>query len=783
MMPPARVWHGVGRLWRLWSRRYHGAPTLLVALLFGCLALAYDVGRDVENAGQHLRDRLHPRAATNTVAVIEIDAHSIAQINHWPWPRSIHAQLVDRLRAARARSIAFDVDFSAPSTATEDQRLSAALARADGAVILPTFRQLTKSGAADVFENLPIAAFRNHAFLASVNIEPDEDGLVRHYDVGVVTRGSMHPSIPALLAESSQVGAHNFPIDLSIDPATIPHYSYVDVLRGHVPTAAFKDKRVLIGATAIEMGDRYAVPRYGVLPGVIIQALATETLLQGTMNTDYGPLPLMLLALAAIYYAQRVTWNLARGLRLMGGTVIIALVPLGLEVAKLGTLDIVPALIMMIASGVMMLEMAIRDAFLHSRSTDSETGLPNLIALRRDANAGGALPVAVARIHHYGEFSMLLGAEGTAQALQRIAARLQMSSTETSVYRVEDNALAWRFDDADSEELAARFAALASLFRTPLVIGTRKLDVSLSFGVARDAATDARTLTAQALLAADRAAEQGIAWDMHSDAHGAEVDWKLSLLSGVDQALYNGEMWVAYQPKADIASGAIIGAEALVRWRHPERGPVAPDHFIPTIEKEGRMADLTLFVVRRALADLRRLREAGHHLTIAVNLSVSLLHNRTFQTDVAALIKGADVAPEYLVFEITESATFDNPERAVEAMNALRAMGVSLSIDDYGTGQSTLTYLKRLPASEIKIDKSFILDLPKSRNDQILVRSTIALAHGLGFKVVAEGIEDAECLALLASFGCDTAQGWHIGRPVAIDAFSALMTTPLALAA
>jgi len=754
-----------------------------MALTVGCLAIAYDAGRDVDHVLQQVRDRLHPRAATGQIAVIEIDSRSLTQINHWPWPRSIHGQMVDKLRAANTRAIAFDVDFSSPSLPWEDKSFEQALARSAGGVILPTFRQLQTSGGTQVYENLPIAPLRDHAFLASVNIVPDEDGLVRHYETGVVTGNTVHPSIPALLSETSNLGARSFAIDQSIDPATIPRYSFVDVLRGRVPVSKLAGKRVLIGATAIEMGDRYAVPNYGVLPGAIIQAIATETLLQGTLNTDYGPLPLMLIALVTLYIAHRVTWNLARATRLFMGMSAVLLLPYALEIMKIGTLEVAPALAMLVTGAAMMLEAAVRDAFLHTRSTDTDTGLPNLIALRRDANTTASLPIAVARIQHYGEISLLLGAELTATALQRIADRLSLSSTHRLIYRVEDSALAWRMDDADNEELAGRFAALAALFRTPLIIGSRQIDIVLNFGIAQGVADDAQTLCAQALLAADRAAEQGIQWDMHSAAHGVEVDWKMSLLSEVDQALANGDMWVAYQPKADIQTGEIAGAEALVRWRHPTRGPIAPDHFIPTIEKEGRIADLTLFVVKYVLIDLRGWAARGDHRTIAINISASLLHNPDFQRELSVLVRESGVDPAMLVFEITESAAFDNPDLAVAAMTAMRALGVGLSIDDYGTGQSTLTYLKRLPANEIKIDKSFILDVTKSRNDQILVRSTIALAHELGFKVVAEGIEDAETYALLKSYGCDTAQGWYVGRPMPIEELNALFESPRALAA
>jgi diguanylate cyclase len=226
-----------------------------------------------------------------------------------------------------------------------------------------------------------------------------------------------------------------------------------------------------------------------------------------------------------------------------------------------------------------------------------------------------------------------------------------------------------------------------------------------------------------------------------------------------------GEIWVAYQPKLDIRSGRVKGAEALVRWRHPTRGAIPPDHFIPALEENGRVIDLTLYVLERALADQRDWRAAGIDIGVAVNVSAVLPADPEFVERVEAVLQRYPDQAGALTLEVTESATMLDPTRAVAALETLAALGVQLSIDDYGTGQSTLSYLKRLPAREIKIDKGFVLALESSRADQAMVRSTIELAHELGFRVVAEGVETQSVLDLLAGYGCDIGQGWHIGRP------------------
>jgi EAL domain-containing protein (putative c-di-GMP-specific phosphodiesterase class I) len=234
--------------------------------------------------------------------------------------------------------------------------------------------------------------------------------------------------------------------------------------------------------------------------------------------------------------------------------------------------------------------------------------------------------------------------------------------------------------------------------------------------------------------------------------------------------LARGELWNAYQPKLDLRSGRIESVEALVRWDHPERGMLSPDSFIPLIEQHGRAADLTLHVMAQALADAACWRNEGRTLGVAVNISATLLHDHVFLHRLEELLQASGFPAGGVTLEVTESAAMDDPEAAVVALEGWRRLGVGISIDDYGTGQSSLSYLQKMPATELKIDRSFIAAMAEGPRDRILVRSTIAMAHELGLAVVAEGVEDQICLELLREMGCDKAQGYGISRPVAADA-------------
>ena len=223
-------------------------------------------------------------------------------------------------------------------------------------------------------------------------------------------------------------------------------------------------------------------------------------------------------------------------------------------------------------------------------------------------------------------------------------------------------------------------------------------------------------------------------------------------------------MWVAYQPKLDLASRQIIGAEALARWTHPEKGPIAASEFVAAAEQHDRIGKLTDFVLDKAVAAAAAINRRGGDFDIAVNLSARLLTDTDFTLRLSALLARHGLDPRHLTLELTETAALAGSGEAVDMLARLRELGVSISIDDYGTGLSTLDYLKKIPASEIKIDQSFVKGMCDNRSDRLMVQSTIGLAHSLGRKVVAEGVEQRDILEALIEMNCDIAQGF-IDRP------------------
>ncbi len=325
-------------------------------------------------------------------------------------------------------------------------------------------------------------------------------------------------------------------------------------------------------------------------------------------------------------------------------------------------------------------------------------------------------------------------------------------------------------------ELAARLVDEA---RQPFHIDGLDVVVTMSIGVA-PATTDKRDATSllrQADIAMYTAKSRHTGYELYSEAIDRRTPARLSMLGDLRNALEADAMQVFLQPKLDLASGVVIGVEALARWSHPRRGWVAPEDFVPVAEETGLIKQLTDQVLDASVGQLRELRRLGHHLGLAVNLSTHDLLDELLPERVMRHLDRHDVDPTLLTLEITESSLLIDAPRARASIERLNQFGVRLSVDDFGTGYSSLSYLRHLPVSELKIDRSFVANVLFDEQDEVIVRSIIDLGHNLGMQVVAEGVETDEVLSRLRGFACDVAQGFGICRPVPLDSFVAWLSS------
>lgn len=750
----------------------------LALVLLVTLAAAVGLFRPFEQRLEELSFAMLERPASGQIHIVEMDAASMAAIQRWPWPRDHYARLVQQLDAAGVRSISFDVDFSGSSDPLHDQAFAAALAMAKAPVALPTFAQNAGFRAGRQLDSLPVAPLREHVHLASVLVFPDADGFVRRMPFGTVTGDLARPSIAAFVAAREGAAGRSFPIDFAIDLASIPRHSFVAIERGLFRPELLKGKDVIIGATAIEMGDRYPVPRYGVVPGVILQALAAETL--GPAVPGYGGwiAPLVSAAIIALLVGS-ATCRIAVVQRMAAATGIIVSFWLGARIIGAMWFEIIPALVLLGAVAAMRLAILTHLAAVYRQRIDSESGLPNRLALAARIDAVNDRYVIAAQIDDFDSLKLAVGAAHVGELLRRLVERMQVAASAATIYRTEDRTLVW-CTPLEINEFDPLMAGLRAIMRSPFDLAGRRLGVSLTFGVA---AADAPGAASNAAHAASLARRSSRPWRLHTDDEGETTTQQFSLLGEFDDALREGHLKVLYQPKVNLITRRIDAVEALVRWHHPVRGMLPPDCFIPLIEENNRIDDLTLGVLAKAIRDMRAWCEQDLVIGVAVNISAVLLTSESFASNALALIARAGVPAHRLTFEVTESAQFEDTDQAIAILETFRAAGIHVSMDDYGTGQSTLNYLKVLPISELKIDRSFVQHVHIDLGDAMLVRSTVQLAHELGMKVVAEGVEDAACLAFLTDIGCDYAQGYFVGRPLPADELAALVSQPATIAA
>ncbi len=438
------------------------------------------------------------------------------------------------------------------------------------------------------------------------------------------------------------------------------------------------------------------------------------------------------------------------------------------------------------------LSSALRNAELHEQIEeeawrDRLTGLPNRNSFERavaEAQAacsiGETLGVVVFGIDRFREVNETLGHQVGDAILIEMSRRLASEIDEgVTLARVTGDEFGVLVAPCDVEALTATARRLVTAMKRPFVVGDVEIIVEVGAGVA--------TCALCGLPAADLLRQADVAMNWAKDHHTAvetyrgEIDLntpgRLALLSDLRSALERRQLDVWFQPKIDLVSNVVVGAEALVRWEHPTLGFVPPIQFVSLAETTGLVTELTNVVLAKSTAALRLLNDVGFRLDVSVNLSTLDLLHEDLVHRVQRHLDDHQVPAEQLTLEITETALLEDGLRALSTAEDLRALGVHLSIDDFGTGFSSLSYLRKLPASEIKVDRSFVLNLMRDERDEVIVRSTIDLGHNLGLKVTAEGVEDKATMERLWELGCDLAQGYHIAKPMPLTHFVAWLTT------
>ncbi len=754
------------RLIAMWRHSARGRA-LFWATLIGVLCGVLGLLEPLDDMSQNWRAWVLSRPADGKTVVIAVDDKSLAALGRWPWSRAKIAELIDKLNEAGVKSIYFDFVVKGASDPQSDARFFEAVKNSRAPVMLAGAYDTDSrtGGPTSVLSNLPVP----HAQTVLISWDTNYAGDVRVLRLGGIANKTTYPTMSAHMAGHAAAPGEHYSIDLSIDPTTVPTVSAVDVLSNRTGRAALGGKIVVFAPTSFVLFDMHNYPARGQFPGVYLHVAGAQTLREGGI-VDIGWLPLFAASLVAV---GLICWKCRRRpLLALGGTgLAVFLVPVLTESCHV-TMQFTPALtFLMIVTGHGLWRRAKREGAL----VNALSGLANLNALSAQDVAPESI-VVVARINNFADIISSLKPEMQASLIAQVFGRLSVGAGSDRLFQGDDGIFAWLKPQSSSPSISDELEGLHSVMRVPVQIEARSIDLQMTFGVERDATRSLANRLGSATFAAENALAQGRHW-LDFDADTLETaDWRLSMLGQIDIAIDTRQIWVAYQPQLNLKTGQIESAEALVRWEHPTRGNVAPDEFVLHAERTGRIDRLTGHVIDIAAKGVAGLVSKGFDFRVSVNISASLLDMLYLHDLIVPPVDAAGLAHDRVTLEITESAEIKLGSNRVEKLDRLRALGFHLSIDDYGTGFSTLDYLKRIEAGEIKIDKSFVAQITTSEQDRALVESTIDLAHALGRRVVAEGVETEAALEMLRAMGCDMAQGYLIGRPMTLLALTEMLT-------
>lgn len=439
-----------------------------------------------------------------------------------------------------------------------------------------------------------------------------------------------------------------------------------------------------------------------------------------------------------------------------------------------------------------------RQELTEAMTHDPVTGLPNRNRFERMVNAqlandpDGAYMVGVARITRLDEINRTLGLNRSERLLRTLAAEMTgIAMKLPEVFQVQDSL--GRYECVyqlsgdcfgilvHADRATANFEGLnqaLEMLGQPIPLDNLAIELHPKFGAAVYPAhgDNAALLIRNAHVGMEIAPRGLLATGFYSQDLDIYSEGRLTLMSDLREAIQNDQAQLYYQPKLSLVTGRVVGVEALMRWHHPERGWVSPSDFIPLAEETGVIRQLTRWAVERGVRDLAGLMEENPGLDLSINISARDLTSRSLKGHIESVLGHHGIQAQRLTLELTETAAMEDPEKGLKALKSLAESGIGISIDDFGSGYSSLSYLKELPATEIKLDRSLVTDICSNESSRVIIETAINMVHGLGYGVIAEGVEDEATARLLKGLGCDKLQGYWLGRPMPLPALKSWLT-------
>lgn len=725
------------------------------AIAIGLVAGLIDLALPAEDAFRAVRAAVRMHAADQSVLVVTVDDRSLNALGANEPPRSVDARFLDRLFALGAERVFFDRAYADPTSPSEDRKFAQALARHRGKVYLGGTPLIDQSDGG-VSAIVPHARFRPSAQIVSIYGEESPFGLSTRLPTSSLILGQERPSLSAELAGIEHRGGSYRP-DFAIDYKTIPTVSYIDVLTGAAGEAAIRGKDVVVSPSSRTATDYHPIPLRGKVPGVYFHVIGAETLKHG-YPLNLGWLPAFVLA-CAVVAAQARRPRPSKRLLALGGAAL-TLVPLALDTYSV-VVDVMPALICLAIASV-------RLHVLARKTYRGSTGLQRIETMLVSRTAE-EMDVLALKIRNFATISATLSPPEIDQLLVKALAMLRATDPRAQ-FAFQKDTFVWSRSKMTRADREDHVRGLHALFRTSIAVGSKAPDIASSIGIDINYDASLRERAENAMQCAEDAAHAGKIFLVSEPRMAEDLAWRIRILSELDSAIRNDEVDVAFQPKVSLATGAIVGAEALLRWTHPIRGPIEPSQVIAIAEEHDRVDMITRFVLNRALGQARKAIDRHPQFKIAINISALDLRDRMFLSHVEQIVAAHRVPAANVVLEVTETAPIENDETIAAVFAGLKRMGIKLSVDDFGTGHASLEHLRRIPADEVKIDRSFVAGMDASDDDRALVRTAIEMIHSLGRTAVAEGVESGAVAELLREMGCDEAQGYYFSRPITMNA-------------
>lgn len=739
----------------------------LSALLISAVAGGIELFEPLEDLYRGGRNVIRARPADQKTVVVAIDNATVRRFGSSYYSRKYNAELLDRLFAMGVNRVYFDEAFSQPMDPEGDDAFAAALGRHKGRVFLGG-NSLHLRAPDGSLALVPMHKFRENAEIRSFKSDRSPFSLSAETYYADLFDGQATATISSDIAGRKGPVDGTYRPDWAIQVGSVPTLSLPDVIDGKAKPEITRGKDIIVGVTTDDSPDFVHVTGQGWFPGVYIHAIGAQTLQEGSpRNIGWIPAVAVAVLLSAL---QLLASTSRRIVATATGSVAFGLAaPLVLDSLFI-TSAFFPAYLMF---GIVAYRSATLRQLTDARLKNAGTLMPNLSALREEPLAVKR-PIIALRIRNYSAVCASFATSVEDDLVTELARRLTLPGEAPTFYQAED-VLYWLGPQLPMDALHEHLTGLAKLIEIQFVIQGRKIDIHAAFGVDMILARGVATRIGRALLAADNAAAKHQLVQFNTSENDEDSAWELSLMGELDAAIDAGDIWIAYQPQFDLRNNRICGAEALVRWQHPTRGAISPEAFILPAEAHNRIKRLTFHVLEQATRAALFILDDRPDFRLGINISAGLFELPELPDEIAATLAKVGFPLTNLTLEVTESASFGQHQMVAANLNAIEALGIQLSIDDYGTGNATLEYMRSVPCQEVKIDRRFIVGLGNNQNDMLLVESTIELAHGMHRRVIAEGIEDPETLELLRSIGCDIAQGYYLAKPMRIEALESLL--------